>query len=314
MQKNVLDILNRDIERQRRDDDFYMAAMKWYKDKQKTKKKKGSIDGRRKALERHRLEGHKIMKRQYFSRTDSYDPEVFRRRYRMSRRLFVRIANDVRDYDDYFIRKRDGSGLLGFSTIQKITAAMRQLTQGISSDTVSEYTRLSESTARESLKRFCKAIIALYKDHYLRKPTAEDIKQIQEVNAARGFPGMLGSLDCMHWQWDNCPTAHAGMYKGKERVPTLVLEAVADKDTWIWHAFFGCPGSLNDLNVLDRSPLFDELAKDESPPSGFILNNKEFEMGYYLVDGIYPPYSVFIPSFPSPQTQKQQVSINSQIT
>jgi hypothetical protein len=31
---------------------------------------------------------------------------------------------------------------------------------------------------------------------------------------------------------------------------SVVLEAVADQDLWIWHAFFGMAGSHNDINVL----------------------------------------------------------------
>ena len=60
---------------------------------------------------------------------------------------------------------------------------------------------------------------------------------------------MLGSIDCCHWQWKNCPKAFEGQYQGKEGVPTVVLEAIADYDLWIWHAFFGIPGSCNDINV-----------------------------------------------------------------
>ena len=44
---------------------------------------------------------------------------------------------------------------------------------------------------------------------------------------------------------------------GKECIAVkavIVLEAVASEDTWIWHAFFGLPGTLNDINVLNRSP------------------------------------------------------------
>ena len=46
------------------------------------------------------------------------------------------------------------------------------------------------------------------------------------------------------------------MYCGKSRDATIVLEAVASKDLWIWNCFFGMPGTLNDINVLQRSHLF----------------------------------------------------------
>jgi Plant transposon protein len=43
-----------------------------------------------------------------------------------------------------------------------------------------------------------------------------------------GVDGMLGSLDCMHVGWKNCPVAWQGAFQGKEKAPTIVLEAVAD--------------------------------------------------------------------------------------
>jgi hypothetical protein len=51
---------------------------------------------------------------------------------------------------------------------------------------------------------------------------------------------MLGSLDCMHWRWKNCPSAFQGQFSGHRHhhTPTIILEAVALQDLWIWYAFF----------------------------------------------------------------------------
>ncbi|XP_056864195.1 uncharacterized protein LOC130511296 [Raphanus sativus] len=117
---------------------------------------------------------------------------------------------------------------------------------GVGADIVDEYVRLAETTARNC---------------------------------------MIGSIDCMHWEWKNCPTAWKGMYSRGHDKPTIVLEAVASQDLWIWHAFFGAPGTLNDLNILDRSPVFDEIINGDAPEVNFHVNGREYGLAYFLADG-----------------------------
>ncbi len=81
------------------------------------------------------------------------------------------------------------------------------LAYGVPADAVDEYVQIGESTAREALNHFCRAVIAAFGNEYLRSPTPGDVARLLQVGEARGFPGMLGSIDCMHWEWRNCPTA-----------------------------------------------------------------------------------------------------------
>jgi hypothetical protein len=60
----------------------------------------------------------------------------------------------------------------------------------------------------------------------------------------------------MHWGWKNFPFAWKGLYKGHTRECIVILEAVEDRDLWIWHAFFEMAGTHNDINVLHRSPVW----------------------------------------------------------
>jgi hypothetical protein len=122
----------------------------------------------------------------------------------------------------------------------------------------------------------------------------------------KGFPGMLGSIDCMHWAWKNCPYEKQGQYKGHVEKATIILEAVASNDLWIWHAFFGMPGSHNDINVLHRSPLFDNLAEGRAPEVNFSVNGHDYTMGYYLADGIYPTWATLVKSITAPMGNKRQ--------
>lgn len=106
----------------------------------------------------------------------------------------------------------------------------------------------------------------------------------------------------MNLKWKNCPVAWKGMYaRGDHREPSLILEAVASKDLWIWHAFFGLPGSHNDINVLEHSPLFADLREGRAPPVNYNINDHDYTMGYYLADGIYPSWATFVKTISCPQ-------------
>ena len=61
-----------------------------------------------------------------------------------------------------------------------------------------EYIRIGESITIESLRRFKKAVSAMFGDHYLRSPNNIDIARLLQTGEQRGFPGMFGSIDCMH--------------------------------------------------------------------------------------------------------------------
>ncbi|XP_024198606.1 uncharacterized protein LOC112201912 [Rosa chinensis] len=228
-----------------------------------------------------------------------FSEEVFRIRYRMSHNVFNRISSDLCRYDQYFVQKLDAAKKVGLLPQQKLTCSLRMLTYGAGEDQCAEYCRMAKSTSIEALKRFTRGIVNLYSAEYLRAPTPADLRRLLTKAERRGFPGMIGSIDCMYWQWKNCPTGWAGEYSGRKRVPTMILEAVTSYDTWIWHAFFGMPRSCNDLNVLAKSPFFDELTAGQAPPIQFQVNNRIHNLGFYLADGIYSQWATFVKSIPS---------------
>ncbi|CAN0872917.1 hypothetical protein LINGRAHAP2_LOCUS10231 [Linum grandiflorum] len=66
-------------------------------------------------------------------------------------------------------------------------------------------------------------------------------------------------------------------------------------------------GTLNDINVLDRSPVFHEVLEGKAPQVQFTVNENIYNMGYYLTDGIYPNWATFIKSISLPQGPKHKL-------
>uniref|UniRef100_A0A0D3C2S7 DDE Tnp4 domain-containing protein n=1 Tax=Brassica oleracea var. oleracea TaxID=109376 RepID=A0A0D3C2S7_BRAOL len=354
------------------------------------KKMQGKRGKKRVHIERDREEGNVRLWNDYFSETPTYPVNLFRRRFRMNKPLFMHIVDRLSNEVEYFRQKKDTLGRIRLSPLQKCTAAIRVLAYGTTADAVDEYLRLGETTTRSCVEHFVEGIIYLFGDEYLRRPTSAYLQRLLDIGERlldigerrgfpgmigldigerlldigerlldigerlldigerlldigerlldigerlldigerlldigerlldigerlldigerlldigerlldigerlldigerRGFPGMIGSIDCMHWEWKNCPTAWKGQYSRGSGKPTIVLEAVASYDLWIWHAFFGPPGTLNDINVLDRSPVFDDIINGQASQVIFSINGREYHLAYYLTDG-----------------------------
>lgn len=234
----------------------------------------GSVPGRAPNKRRNYHARHVRLLEQYFGPFAVYDERDFRRRFRMQRSLFIKLCEKVALHDPYFDQRQDAVGKVGISTLLKCTAAIRVLAYASSADSIDENLEMSESTINKCVRHFCEAVIAVFGEQYIRPPSSDEIVSLLQENARRGFIGMVGSIDCMHWVWKNCPVALAGQHKGKEKKPTKVLEAVADYNLRIWHYNFGSPGSLNDLNILDQSPVFDAILRGDADLFHFEVNGR----------------------------------------
>ncbi|KAK3225453.1 hypothetical protein Dsin_005315 [Dipteronia sinensis] len=122
----------------------------------------GSTHGRR-YIHRDRNERHDLIINDYFKGEHTkYTSEHFRRRFRMDVELFKKILRAIGNYDVYFTQKVDAVGKDGLSPLQKMIAAVRMLAYGCPADILDEYVQIGESTAIESLKRFCDAVIGVF--------------------------------------------------------------------------------------------------------------------------------------------------------
>ena len=266
----------------------------------------GSRKGRAPNKKRDFAAAYQGVVRDYFNGGDSvYSEADFERRFRMPRSVFDRIQIALLGTDP-FVQKKDVTGKLGIHPLVRLVACFRYIAYGDAYDREDENLRIAQSTLNESVRQFAALIIQIFGPRYLnRSPSLEERRQIAaEVIAAKGFPGCLASWDCKHFTWGNCPMRWAGQHKGHSEggKKTLILEAIADHRKYLWAVNFGDAGSLNDLNVLDKSSIVGSLLTGDLSlkTDVYSLNGNPRDWMYLLVDGIYPEWSIFVNTFSNP--------------
>ncbi|XP_068336559.1 uncharacterized protein [Pyrus communis] len=143
---------------------------------------------------------HANLMNNYFNPNSVYTEDDFRHRFWMRRYVFE--------------HKLDKTGHPDFSPHQKVIVALRMMAYGSPVDSMDETHGMTESTCLDTLVEFCNTIVqfykeeylCFYKEEYLCEPNQEDLDRLIRKDEDRGFPGMIGSLDCIHWNWKNYPT------------------------------------------------------------------------------------------------------------
>lgn len=147
----------------------------------------------------------------------------------------------------------------------------------------------------------------LFCREHLRKQRAGDLCRALGITVMRDFTAFLGSLDYQHWRLNNCPVAWIGEFKGKKKNPAIAIKSVADTKLWACACRFGKPGTLNDSNIHDAFPIMSSILDGRLLPDfEHCVNENRYRSLYFLADGIYPPYSVFVNTIMEMGTRREQ--------
>ena len=127
--------------------------------------------------------------------------------------------------------RSDVVGRMGLSPLQKCIVAICILAYESLADCMDEYVRIGECTTTQCLQKFVRGANEIFGQEYLRKPKNNDINYLLQIGDARGFLDMLGSINCMHWEWKNYLVAWQSQYcRGDHCKPTIILEVIASQD------------------------------------------------------------------------------------
>jgi hypothetical protein len=114
---------------------------------------------------------------------------------------------------------------------------------------------------------FCKVVAELFGKVYMREPNVANTTRLLLINE---FTGMLGSIDCMYWEWKYFPFAWQGQYKGHAEGCIVVLEADGITIS-LDLSFFR-----HDIKMLQRSAVFSRLAEGNAPSVHNCINGHSY--------------------------------------
>lgn len=146
-----------------------------------------------------------------------------------------------------------------------------------------------------------------------REPSVSKLEEIDGAYEESGFPGYIACIDCMHVHWKNCPIFLCGQYhnpkEGKRE--TISCEEFCYSNLYCWHSYVARRGTNNDITVLESGPLviFILYSSREVLVSGGYKQAsvvRPLLVLICLVDGIYPPSSIFAGPTRAPLSEKDQ--------
>lgn len=154
-----------------------------------------------------------------------------------------------------------------------VLGCLRILGRGMCLDGIQELSGVSIEVQRKFLHKFCHLFSNTQFDKYCGLPRdPEEIDKIVSEYALLGFPGCIGSTDCVHIAWDRCPYKLRFEYTGKAHYPTVSFEVTCTHSRRILACSKGFPGSTNDKTIAT----FDEFI--QGMKNGKLFGDCEFKV------------------------------------
>ena len=176
----------------------------------------------------------------------------------------------------------------------KLLGCLNVLGHGADHSSVSLQTNISEEVHRTFFVRWI-GLMASVKEKFIYMPHEQlELDFVTDEYKAMGLPGCVGSVDCVHIGWDQCPVQCTSMYKGKEGYPSISYEVICTSRKFIQSVSAGHPGARNDkhivrtdnsvMQLLDGNSWLNSRSWESMDPNGV----RKVTKGLYLIcDGVY---------------------------
>ena len=209
---------------------------------------------------------------------------------------------------EQFMQRETMTDAVGCSSVDcglLVLGSLRFLTWAAPFKQLEELTEVSEFTHRRFFLdeflpwgcRLARQIIFLPRDD-------AEYDAVESVYREKGLPGCVGSVDCVHVDWDRCPAGFRGECVGKSGTPTLAFEVVAAHDGRIQSVSAYNPGAQNDKTIAQNDEAIAKVRQE-----GTFLSTKTFQTqqddgtmrthhgSFYICDGGYCQWTCLIPPF-----------------
>ncbi len=244
-----------------------------------------------------------------YSPSATFDDKQFTSTFRITREMADNVLNKIARANPFFQQQCCcNTTNIAIDPKAKLLIVLKHLATGASTQNFVDYHQLSYTTAKQSVLQLCCAVAnsKVLRNKYMHSMTCSDVKAIaSHHNRVHGVDGMIGSIDCTHFAWKNCPVAWQGAYHGAKGGPTLVLEALTNYNLHIWEALLLAPGALNDINIWEQSQLLQKFTDGlfiRNVDFCYTVRNEIFTKLWATADGIYPSLARFVkaPKVPAP--------------
>ena len=182
----------------------------------------------------------------------------------------------------------------------KLLGTLRMLGKGCSWDLLYELSGVSAEVHRRWTHKFLEKFSNELYPVYVHGPrNAGELAQVTNLYAVSGFPGCVGSTDCVHIRWDMCPAPWVSNFRnGKHSYASIAYEMTVDHTKRFQSTTIGHYGTTSDKTIVKFDGFVTEVkTKEFFTEAEFKLqvdkNKWITEKGVYLlVDGGYHKWRI----------------------
>lgn len=166
-----------------------------------------------------------------------------------------------------------------------VLGSLHILTRNVTFDDLQDRTEISREVHRVFFNRFMKWYSDVVFPHFVKLPSLDDLAENGLEYALAGFPGCIGSVDCVHIRLWGVSANLKQMSTGKEKFPSRSFEVSVNHRGMILSATNGFYGSVNDKTIVKFDEAMMAVRKGCYDKNEYAIYSKDGELIY--VSGAY---------------------------